>query len=257
MNGVLALSAYQLATVTHCQHARRKEYQYQMLAIKDLRKCLSNFRPEHADGALVASLALLWLCEDMSSRRQIAEGILAILQTCHRLGHQSGFYHMMAKAWRQTAHLLTTLKTECGKPNALQRIIIEMRDFETVLKEQEPDDGTWRQLRLLIALAKDLTKLELSTPTDKQFERIRLLRDYKLWLPLNDLLTSKNLSITLMVNAYLYAIALYAQSQTPQAYVIDLVVNLPSLLDETLRQISPVKPYVGSLNNLKAIVSGL
>ncbi|KAF5669901.1 hypothetical protein FCIRC_9086 [Fusarium circinatum] len=238
MNGVLALSAYQVASVTHCQHARRKEYQYQMLAIQDLRRCLSNFRPEHADGALVASMALLWLCEDMSSRRQIAEGISAILQTCHRLGHQSGFYHMIAKAWRQTAHLHTTLKTGCGKPNGLRRIIVEMQKFKAFLKEQEPDDDTWRQLRLLIALAEDLIELEPSTPADKQFERIRLLRDYKLWLPLNDLLT-----------------ALYAQRQTSQAYMIDLGVDLPSLLDETLRQITPVNSYIGPLNNLKALVS--
>ncbi|RYC91859.1 hypothetical protein BFJ63_vAg5300 [Fusarium oxysporum f. sp. narcissi] len=224
---------------------------------EDLRRCLSNFRPEHADGALVASMALLWLCEDMSSRRQIAEGISAILQTCHRLGHQSGFYHMIAKAWRQTAHLHTTLKTECGKPNGLQRIIVEMQKFKALLKEQEPDDDTWRQLRLLIALAEDLTELEPSTPADKQFERIRLLRDYKLWLPLNDLLTGRNLSSTLMVNAYLYTIALYAQRQTSQAYMIDLGVDLPSLLDSTLRQITPVKSYTGSLNNLKALVSSL
>ncbi|KAM5527914.1 hypothetical protein FOXYSP1_19788 [Fusarium oxysporum f. sp. phaseoli] len=256
MNGVLALSAYQVASVNHCQHARRKAYQYQMLAIQDLRRCLSNFGPEHADGALVASMALLWLCEDIFiAEKKLLLISAQILQACHGLGHMSGFYHMLAKAWLPAADWNTTPKPDSENSNGLQRIMVEMQKFKAILREHEPDDDTWRQLRLLIALTQDLIDLDSSTQADKQFERIRVLRDYKLWLPLNGLLAGKNLSSTLMINAYLYTIALHAQRQMPQTYMIDQGVGIPSLLKETLRQITPIKPYVESLNSLKALVS--
>ncbi|KAG6980131.1 hypothetical protein FocnCong_v009581 [Fusarium oxysporum f. sp. conglutinans] len=162
---------------------------------------------------------------------------------------------MLAKAWLPAADWNTTPKPDSENSNGLQRIMVEMQKFKAILREHEPDDDTWRQLRLLIALTQDLIDLDSSTQADKQFERIRVLRDYKLWLPLNGLLAGKNLSSTLMINAYLYTIALHAQRQMPQTYMIDQGVGIPSLLKETLRQITPIKPYVESLNSLKALVS--
>jgi hypothetical protein len=132
-----------------------------------------------------------------------------------------------------------------------------MYRFKTLLKEQEPGDDTWRKLRLLVSLAQDLAKLDPSTPADKQFERVRLLRDYKLWLPLNDLLSGRNLSNTLMVNAYLYTLALYAQRHTSQACMIDSTIDLEDLLEETMRQVSPIEAYAEPLNNLKALVASM
>ncbi|KAM0346227.1 hypothetical protein ACHAPU_005652 [Fusarium lateritium] len=166
---------------------------------------------------------------------------------------------MIAKAWRPAPHWHPMQKASGERSSRLQlhHIISEMHKFRAIVREEEPDSGTWRQLRLLITLAEDLAKLDSSTPTEKQFERIRLLRDYKLWLPLNDLLAGKNVSATLMVNAYLYTIALYAQRHTAQAYMIDLGVDLRGLLEQTLRQVTPTKQYAGPIYNLRALVSSL
>ena len=112
-------------------------------------------------------------------------------------------------------------------------------------------------MRSLISLAQDLAKLGPLTPPDKQFERVRLLRDYKLWLPLNDLLSGKNLSSTLMINGYLYALALYAQRHTSQAYMIDSMVDLEELLLDTLRHVNPGDSYAEPLNNLRGLAASM
>lgn len=128
-----------------------------------------------------------------------------------------------------------------------------MRKFAEVLGDHEPDDGTWRQLILLIALAEDMVKVEPITSTDKQSEWFQLLH-YNLPPPLRDLLTDKDLSSILMVNAYLHAVTLYSPPQLTQPCLIDLRVDLPSLLDETLQQVGSINAYVRLLKELKAIV---
>ncbi|OBS17238.1 hypothetical protein FPOA_12265 [Fusarium poae] len=248
MNGFLALSAHQVASVTQSQYARQKKYKYQELAIQDLRKCIAGFKEEHVGEALVASMVLLWLCEDVPTRKTFTDGILAILDTCQSIGHQPEFYHMIAH---------TTSKPECGKLNGLQYTIVEMKKFQKVLEEQQPEDDTMRQLQLLIALAEDLARLEPSTPADKQLELIQLLRSCNLWLPLNGLLSRRDHWSTLMINAYLYTVTLYASGQTSQASMIDQGVDLPSLLDETLQRIALIGSHAELLNNLTAIVSPL
>ncbi|OBS16201.1 hypothetical protein FPOA_13117 [Fusarium poae] len=221
------------------------------LALQRIRlrlKCIAGFKEEHVGEALVASMVLLWLCEDVPTRKTFTNGILAILDTCQSIGHQPEFYHMIAH---------TTSKPECGKLNGLQYTIVEMKKFQKVLEEQQPEDDTMRQLQLLIALAEDLARLEPSTPADKQLELIQLLRSCNLWLPLNGLLSRRDHWSTLMINAYLYTVTLYASGQTSQASMIDQGVDLPSLLDETLQRIALIGSHAELLNNLTAIVSPL
>ncbi|KAF4973201.1 hypothetical protein FSARC_453 [Fusarium sarcochroum] len=248
MNGVLALSAYQVALENHCQRARRKAYQYQMLAIQDLRKCLSNFNRDHADGALVASMALLWLCEDMSSRTQISEGISAILQACHGLSHNSGFYHMIARAWRPAVDWHSTSRSYSASFNGLQHTIIEMQKFKALLKEQDPDDDddNLSQLRSLIVLAQDLDKLDASVPIGEHFERIRLLRDYKLWLPLNGLLTGKNLPSTLMIESAKSTTKVYLKLEEATLEDVPVLTEVwfAAFTDPGMRRLWPDTPGV-------------
>ncbi|KAI3571996.1 hypothetical protein IWW34DRAFT_568846, partial [Fusarium oxysporum f. sp. albedinis] len=105
------------------------------------------------------------------------------------------------------------------------------------------------------ALAEGMVKVEPITSAGKQSGWIQLLRYFKLSLPLRDLITCKNISGILMVNAYLHAVALYSPPHPTQPYLIDLRVDLQNLLDETLQQTRPIDAYVRLLDELKAIVS--
>ncbi|KAF4989221.1 hypothetical protein FDECE_14786 [Fusarium decemcellulare] len=78
MNGLLALSASQIAFSSECSFARYRACHYQAMAIRDLRKALAVFSLENADEVLVGSLTLLWLSEDWNGWSQISQGISAV-----------------------------------------------------------------------------------------------------------------------------------------------------------------------------------
>ncbi|SPJ80256.1 uncharacterized protein FTOL_08648 [Fusarium torulosum] len=199
-------------------------------------------------------MALLWLCEDMLSQTTISRGIYAILKACQELGHQSEVYHMVKAAYDSASIWQITPKLHDERPCGLQSLVVEMHRFDTILQMQGPDCDTGTQLQPLIALAEDLNKFDSSTPDAKQFEGFRRLRDLRLWLPLNALLTGKNVPGTLMVNAYSCALELYAHRHFSNGN--KRVDQVKSQITETLEQVDNAS-YKESVDNLNGLVSSI
>ncbi|KAF4465772.1 hypothetical protein FALBO_7376 [Fusarium albosuccineum] len=264
MNGLLALSASQVAFSSNCGFARHRAYQYQMLAIKDLQQALGTFSHDNADDVLAASMALLWLSEDMHSRSQISRGITAILKICHDWGFESDLFKLISNSWTGSANKPNKSSTvnntyphlaRVFKFNVLQRITIEMQKLRASLQHRELMDENAKRLQLLIVLAQNLSSLDPSAPANEQFEHMRLLRDYALWIPVCGLLAGNDLPSALLINAYLYIMVIQVYRQFPRAYMLDVGGDMISLLEETLRRVAATGDYGASLADTQTLLS--
>ncbi|KAJ3532084.1 hypothetical protein NM208_g6954 [Fusarium decemcellulare] len=262
MNGLLALSASQIAFSSECSFARYRACHYKAMAIRDLRKALTVFSLENADEVLAGSLTLLWLSEDWNGWSQISQGISAvrgIMDFCQDWSYGSELYDLatrlgLGRADNPSRTYHDNPETKANNQAAIQLIIMQMQRFALFLQNQAFTEKDLQRLQLLIELAQDIMDLNLSTTNEERFERMRQLRDCALWMPVNCLLTSRNLSNSLMVNVYLYAVLAQKRQLFPQGCTTETGDDLPSLLEETLNRVKMYGQYDGLIQEVESLV---
>ncbi|KAM5384593.1 hypothetical protein ACJZ2D_001338 [Fusarium nematophilum] len=269
MNALLALSAYQIAFSNNCCFARHRSYQYQMMAIQDLRQALGSFNDDRADEVLAASIALLWLSEDMyvpnlnfgspahkrsQSRSQISNGISTVLEICRETGFKSDLYNLISKSW-VNRHIASysnpTSPTGDPSLSVLHCIITQAQRFQTSLRYRDPFDENVNRLHLVIELAQDISNLDPFTPAVD--ERMRSLRDYALWVPVNGLLGGKDITSSLLVSVYLYLMVVQVYRQFPREALIEVGGDIVGMLEEMLRRVTAS----GTLDKSEYMTAGL
>ncbi|KAK4181455.1 hypothetical protein QBC36DRAFT_83363 [Triangularia setosa] len=231
LHALLAFSATHLAHLTDCPLVGNMAYEHRGIALNRLQEAIGCFSRENSDAILAASLVLSWQATDWKSWTQLMQGTSTIIDAMESWKHESLFGDFIAESSTfPTGPPSPTPEHQPSQPceadlESFQRTLKQLQKLETHLKHShEPT----KPITQLIAFMKGSRKIVLTQPLHQQFERLRSLRTWLFWLPVEMLQQGRGSANSLVVIAHYYTAALLMERLFPDigaAYFGSLAVK--------------------------------
>ncbi|KAL8396741.1 hypothetical protein RB594_003717 [Gaeumannomyces avenae] len=219
MHALLAFSAMHIAFLTDCPLVGNMAYEHRGVALKGLQEAIGTFSRETSDAVLAASLVLSWQATDWRSWTQLMQGTRSVMEAMDPWKHESQFGDFIAESSTfPTAPPSPTPDHKPSQPHqedidAFQRTLQQLQKLETHLKHNHEDHKSVAQL---ITFLKGARKVSPTFNVASQFERLRDLRTWLFWLPVEFLQQTNGSASALLIIAHYYTVALVMERLFPE-----------------------------------------
>lgn len=221
MHSLLAFAAMHIAYLTGCPLVGNLEYEHRGVALKGLQQAIGSFSRETSDAVLAASLVLSWQATDWRSWTQLMQGTLSVMDAMETWKNESLFVDFINDSRTfPTAPPSPALDHKSSQPSqedndAYQRTLQQLQSVEAYLKHSKQEPLT-KSMGLLISFLKGSRKVSLTYSVVQQFDRLRPLRTYLFWLPVEFLQKNGASPNALVAMAQYYMVALFMERVFPE-----------------------------------------
>ncbi|KAH9435225.1 hypothetical protein MCOR02_004175 [Pyricularia oryzae] len=220
MHALLAFSAMHIAFLTDCPLVGNMAYEHRGIALKGLQEAIGTFSRETSDAILAASLVLSWQATDWRSWTHLMQGTRVVMEAMEPWKHESQFGDFIAESSTfPTAPPSPTPDHKPSQPHqedidAFQRTLQQLQKLESHMKQIREDPKAVTQL---ITFLKGARKVSPAFNVAQQFERLRDLRTWLFWLPVDFLQRQRvPTASSLLIIAHYYTVALIMERLFPE-----------------------------------------
>jgi hypothetical protein len=221
MHSLLAFSAMHIAHLTGCPLVGNLEYEHRGVALKGLQQAIGSFSRETSDAVLAASLVLSWQATDWRSWTQLMQGTLSVMDAMEAWKNESLFVDFINDSRTfPTAPPSPALDHKSSQPakedlDAYQQTLQQLQTVEAYLKHSKQEALT-KSMGLLISFLKGSRKVSPTYSVVQQFDRLRPLRTYLFWLPIEFLQKNGASPNALVTMAQYYMVSLLMERLFPE-----------------------------------------
>ncbi|KAI1746175.1 hypothetical protein F4680DRAFT_455392 [Xylaria scruposa] len=212
MHALLAFSAEHIAFLTNCPLVGNMAYEHRGIALKGLQEAIGTFSPENSDAVLAASLCVfMWWGQSNNEQK--------VIDAMEPWKHESQFGEFIAES--STFPTAPPSPQPDRKPNqphkedleAFQRTINQLGKVEAHLKHKKEDPQSVQQLASFLKGARKVSPIQ---SIEDQFDRLRPLRTWLFWLPVQCLKENGTSPSALLVISHYYTAAMMMERLFPE-----------------------------------------
>ncbi|KAI0199390.1 hypothetical protein F4808DRAFT_216439 [Astrocystis sublimbata] len=219
MNALLAFSAANMANLTNCPSVGYLASVQRGLALKGLQASVANFSRENSDATLAASLVLSWQATDWRTWKELMQGTSSIIEAMDEWKMESQFGDFIAEcitfpsAPPSPQPDRISGQAQPADLEAFTRNIAQLNKVDNYLKQAKEDPQDIHQLSSFLKGARKVSPIQ---SIEDQFDRLRQLRTWMLWLPVERLLKHGATYSNLLVISHYYTAAMMMERLFPE-----------------------------------------